>query len=84
LSLLTATAGGISSVVAHILCAFFTRSFLCALSPEREKETEQTLKMMFDLGYMKPEEVPQIPRLTKTPKAIMYAPFGDAPVSPDR
>jgi len=30
-----------------------------ALSPGREKETEQSLKMMFDLGYVKPEEVPQ-------------------------
>jgi len=40
------------------------------LSPPREKETEQTLQMMFDLGYVKPEEVPQIPRLAKTPSAI--------------
>jgi uncharacterized protein (DUF169 family) len=54
-----------------------------ALSPEREKETEQTLKMMFDLGYVKPEEVPQIPRLAKTPKAIVYSPLADAPVEPD-
>jgi uncharacterized protein (DUF169 family) len=53
------------------------------LSPEREKETEQTLKMMFDLGYVKPEEVPQIPRLPKAPAAIVYAPLGDSPVDPD-
>jgi hypothetical protein len=32
--------------------------------------------MMFDLGYAKPEEVPQIPRLAKTPVAIAYAPPG--------
>jgi uncharacterized protein (DUF169 family) len=53
------------------------------LSPDREKETEATLKMMFDLGYVKPEEVPQIPRLAKTPKAIVYSPLGDIPVDPD-
>ena len=53
------------------------------LSAEREKETEQTLKMMFDLGYVKPEEVPQIPRLPKTPAAIVYSPLGEAPVAPD-
>jgi hypothetical protein len=29
--------------------------------------------MMFDLGYVKPEEVPQIPRLAKTPVAIAYS-----------
>ena len=54
-----------------------------ALSPEREKETEQTLKMMFDLGYVKPEEVPQIPRLAKSPKAIAYSALGDATDMPD-
>jgi len=39
--------------------------------------------MMFDLGYVKPEEVPQIPRLPKTPAAILYSPLGDSPVDPD-
>jgi uncharacterized protein (DUF169 family) len=53
------------------------------LSAEREKETEQTLKLMFDLDYVKPEEVPQIPRLEKTPKAILYSPLGDAAAVPD-
>jgi len=53
------------------------------LSPAREKETEQTLKMMFDLGYVKPEEVAQIPRLAKTSVAIAYAPLADATFEPD-
>jgi len=39
--------------------------------------------MVFDLGYLKPEEVPQIPRLERTPAAIAYAPLGDAPFTPD-
>jgi uncharacterized protein (DUF169 family) len=67
----------------HFNCAVGAYTHNIALSPERAKETEQTLKMMFDLGYVKPEEVPQIPRLAKTPNAIMYAPLGDAPVTPD-
>jgi uncharacterized protein (DUF169 family) len=67
----------------HFNCAVGAYTHNIALSPERQKETEQTLKMMFDLGYVKPEEVPQIPRLAKTPNAIMYAPLGDAPVTPD-
>lgn len=33
------------------------------LSADREKETEQTLGMMFELGYVKSEEVPEMPRL---------------------
>jgi len=41
------------------------------------------VKMMFELGYVKPEEVPQIPRLGKGPKAVPYSALGDAPNSPD-
>ncbi|HTT32430.1 MAG TPA: DUF169 domain-containing protein [Methylomirabilota bacterium] len=67
----------------HFNCAVGAYTHNIPLSLEREKETEQTLKMMFDLGYVKPEEVPQIPRLAKAPKAILYAPLGDAPVAPD-
>jgi uncharacterized protein (DUF169 family) len=67
----------------HFNCAVGAYTHNIALSPEREKETEQTLKMMFDLGYVKPEEVPQIPRLTKGPKAVMYSPLADVPVDPD-
>jgi uncharacterized protein (DUF169 family) len=67
----------------HFNCAVGAYTHNIALSPEREKETEQTLKMMFDLGYVKPEEVPQIPRLAKSPAAILYAPLGETPVAPD-
>jgi uncharacterized protein (DUF169 family) len=67
----------------HFNCAVGAYTHNIALTPAREKETEQTLKMMFDLGYVRPEEVPQIPRLAKAPKAIVYAPLGESPVTPD-
>jgi uncharacterized protein (DUF169 family) len=67
----------------HFNCAVGAYTHNIALSPEREKETEQTLKMMFDLGYVKPEEVPQIPRLARAPVAIVYAPLGESPADPD-
>jgi uncharacterized protein (DUF169 family) len=67
----------------HFNCAVGAYTHNINLSPEREQETGQTLKMMFDLGYVKPEEVPQIPRLAKTPVAVVYSPLGDAPVAPD-
>ncbi|HEY2120373.1 MAG TPA: DUF169 domain-containing protein [Candidatus Acidoferrum sp.] len=67
----------------HFNCAVGAYTHNISLSPEREKETEQTLKMMFDLGYVKPEEVPQIPRLAKSPKAILYSPLSDANAAPD-
>jgi len=67
----------------HFNCAVGAYTHNIALSPEREKETGQTLKMMFDLGYVKPEEVPQIPRLAKPPRAILYTPLEDAQAEPD-
>src|SRR5256885_3771506 len=38
---------------------------------------------MTGVVYVKMEEVPGIPRLPKTPGAIVYAPLGDTPVAPD-
>jgi uncharacterized protein (DUF169 family) len=67
----------------HFNCAVGAYTHNIALSPERANETEQTLKMMFDLGYVKPEEVPQIPQLEKAPAAVTYAPLGETPVTPD-
>ena len=67
----------------HFNCAVGAYTHNIALSPEREQETGITLKMMFDLGYVKPEEVPQIPRLAKKPAVVVYSPLGEAPVAPD-
>jgi uncharacterized protein (DUF169 family) len=49
----------------------------------RVGELEQTLTLMTTLGYVRMEEVPDIPRLPATPGAVVYAPLGDTPVDPD-
>jgi uncharacterized protein (DUF169 family) len=67
----------------HFNCAVGAYTLNIPLSPEREKETEQTLQMMFGVGYILPEDVPAIPRLAKTPAATVFAPLGAAPVAPD-
>jgi uncharacterized protein (DUF169 family) len=67
----------------HFNCAVGAYTHNITLSPQREQETGITLKMMFDLGYVKPEEVRQIPRLAKAPAVVVYSPLGDAPVAPD-
>jgi uncharacterized protein (DUF169 family) len=67
----------------HFNCAVGAYTQNIALSNERAGETEQTLKMMFDLGYVRPEEVTQIPRLAQAPNVIVYAPLGASPVAPD-
>jgi uncharacterized protein (DUF169 family) len=48
-----------------------------------QPEMDATLGLMTQLGYLRMEEVAGIPRLPKTPAAIVYAPLADASVSPD-
>jgi uncharacterized protein (DUF169 family) len=67
----------------HFNCAVGAYTHNIALSPERQQETGITLKMMFDVGYLRPEEVPQIPRLAKVPAVVVYSPLGDARGTPD-
>jgi len=66
----------------HFNCAVGSYTHNIPLSLEREKETEQTLQMMFGVGYIRPEDIPGIPRLAKTPAAVVYAPLGAAPTPP--
>jgi uncharacterized protein (DUF169 family) len=66
----------------HFNCAVGAYTHNVQLPPERAQETEATLGMMFKLGYVRPEEVPGIPRLAKEPAAVVFAPLGDTPVPP--
>jgi uncharacterized protein (DUF169 family) len=67
----------------HFNCAVGAYTHNVPLPAAREGETEQTLGMMFALGYLQPEEVPELPRLAKPPAAIAYSPLGDARFAPD-
>jgi uncharacterized protein (DUF169 family) len=53
------------------------------LPADRAQELEKTLGLMASIGYLRMAEVPGIPRVAKTPGAIVYAPLGDTPVDPD-
>jgi len=66
----------------HFNCAVGAYTHNVQLPPERVQETETMLGMMFNLGYVRPEEVTGIPRLPKEPAGIVFAPLGDAPVEP--
>src|SRR6267142_2593377 len=67
----------------HFNCAVGAYTHNVHLPPERVQETEAMLGTMFNLGYIRPEEVPGIPRLSQEPAAIVFAPLGDAPVAPN-
>src|SRR5260370_42219292 len=65
----------------HFNCAVGAYTHNVQLPPERVQETESMLGMMFNLGYVRPEEVPGIPRLPREPAAIVFVPLGDAPAA---
>jgi uncharacterized protein (DUF169 family) len=67
----------------HYNCPIGSHTHAIPLPPARAPELEQTLGLMAGLGYVRMEEVPDIPRLPRTPGAVVYAPLGDTPVDPD-
>lgn len=67
----------------HYHCAIGAYTHSIPLPPERAGELEQTLGFMTGIGYVRREEVPGIPRLPRTPGAVIYAPLADTPAPPD-
>ena len=67
----------------HYNCPIGSYTHNIPLPAERARELDQTLGLMVQIGYVRMEEVPGIPRLPKTPGAVVYAPLGDSPLDPD-
>ena len=67
----------------HYNCPIGSYTHNIPLPPEREPELMQTLSLMTDIGYLRMEEVPGIPRVATTPGVVVYAPLADAPTEPD-
>ena len=67
----------------HYNCSIGSYTHNIPLPPEREQELPQTLSLMAEIGYLRMEEVPAIPRVPVTPGVIIYAPLGTTPVDPD-
>jgi uncharacterized protein (DUF169 family) len=67
----------------HYNCPVGAHTHNIPLPSERAGELPQVLQFMTRLGYLKMEEVPGIPRLPRTPGAVVYAPLAETPVDPD-
>ncbi len=67
----------------HLNCPIGSYTHNIPLPPAREQELPQTLGLMSQIGYISMDEVKDIPRLDTPPTTIVYAPLGDAPISPD-
>ncbi len=67
----------------HYNCPVGSYTHNVALPVERAHELDDVLGLMAKIGYLKMEEVPQIPRWSSAPKAIVYSHLADAPSTPD-
>jgi uncharacterized protein (DUF169 family) len=67
----------------HHNCPIGSYTHGIPLPPEREQELPQTLSLMSELGYIRMEEVPGVPRVPTPPGVVIYAPLAETPVDPD-
>ena len=67
----------------HYNCPVGSYTHNIPLPKAREAELAGTLTLMVNVGYLRMEEVPAIPRLATTPAVTIYAPLGATPVDPD-
>jgi uncharacterized protein (DUF169 family) len=67
----------------HYNCPVGSYTHNIPLPPEREAELTGTLGLMVNIGYIKMEEVPGVPRLPRTPAVAVYAPLSQTPIAPD-
>jgi len=67
----------------HYNCPVGSYTHHIPLPAGREGELTQVLGLMGEIGYIRMEEVPGVPRLPATPGVAIYAPLGETPVPPD-
>jgi uncharacterized protein (DUF169 family) len=67
----------------HYNCAIGCYTHNIPLPPEREAELPATINFMTSIGYIRPEDIPGIARLTNSPGYMSYAPLADASFAPE-
>lgn len=67
----------------HDLCAIGIHTHNLEPTDASSTDLGTALKVFADLGYVRPEDVPQIPVLAARPQFVVYGPLAEAPVVPD-
>jgi uncharacterized protein (DUF169 family) len=67
----------------HYNCPIGAHTHGAALQPAQTKELQSILETMFRLHYLRPEEVPGIPRRQGKLGVVLYAPLATAPFEPE-
>lgn len=72
-----------TSVRDHELCAIGIHTHNLETSPAQQKDLMDALKVFADLGYVRAEDIPQIPVVKAQAKFITYGPLGETLLPPD-
>ena len=67
----------------HYNCPIGAYTHGVDLPPAQMKELQGVLETMFQLSYLRPEEVPGIPRRQGQLGVVLYAPLATAPFEPE-
>lgn len=67
----------------HALCAIGVYTHNLEPSPAQQTDLMDALKAFGDLGYVAPQDLPQIPVLKTRPAHLIYAPLAESPLPPD-
>jgi len=78
-----ATSTFTTSACDHELCAIGVHTHNLQPSPAQQKDLTDALKVFAEIGYVRPEDVPQIPVLKNQPQYVTYSRLAEAPLPPD-
>jgi uncharacterized protein (DUF169 family) len=78
-----AAAAFATTAVDHSLCAIGVYTHNLQPSPGQQTDLRDALKVFADLGYVRPEDLPEIPVLQSQPKYVVYSPLAHTALTPD-
>jgi uncharacterized protein (DUF169 family) len=67
----------------HSLCSIGQYTHNLDMTPAAGQDLGDALRVFADLGYVREQDIPQIPVLASKPKHVLYGPLSQVPVEPD-
>ena len=67
----------------HDLCSIGVHTHNLETTSAQQQDLGDALKVFADLGYVRAEDIPLIPVLSRKAKVVVYGPLADVPLPPD-
>jgi len=67
----------------HHLCAIGMYTHNLPSSTAQDEDLGDALKVFSDLGYLRAQDIPLVPKLQKQSKHVVYAPLSETPLTPE-